>query len=290
MNKLIKEERIVDVWQKSEVIRKLFAPTLSQEEFLFFMGLGKSMGANPFKREIWAIKYDSKAPASIFLARDFYRKVAQSQPDYKVHRSFSVYENDQFKIKNGNPDHEFTLKNRGKLIGAYAELIKKGIDQSFVVYVDFSEYNTGRSNWKKMPATMISKVAEAQVLRMAYQNLFSGTYSEDEAEIIENNYKRIESDTFYQEPPMKKAEVPEQKKHQKPLFEEDDNPQNGSYAEKIENYLYAEFGEDEDTKGNFLENLTAFKGKDGKEVKGKRSVAELSLARQKVTWHKIEKL
>lgn len=43
-----------------------------------------------------------------------------------------------------------------------------------------SEYNTGRSVWAQKPSTMIKKVAEAQVLRMTFQELFAGTYDESE--------------------------------------------------------------------------------------------------------------
>lgn len=297
-NEVVHTNQKVDVWRKPEKIRQLFAPTLTEDEFMFFMGLGRSMNANPFKREIWAIKYSKSAPASIFLARDFYRKVAQSQPDYKVHRSFAVYENDNFKIKNGIPDHEFVLKNRGKLIGAYAELVKKEIDQSFVVYVEFSEYNSGQSNWKKMPATMISKVAEAQVLRMSYQDLFSGTHSEDEQSTIENNYQQLENQ-YQQEPPtLDKAETFEaetqpEKQADQNLFNQD-KKKDKNYAELIEQFLLAEYPNPHDA-GNFLEEFTGFETKDKNtgepvKIKGKRTVAELSLARQKVTWQKIEKL
>ena len=281
----------IDVWRKKDVIRQLFAPTLTNDEFMFFMGLGKSMQANPFKREIWAIKYDKNAPASIFLARDFYRKVAQSQPDYKVHRSFAVYENDQFKIKNGVPDHEFTLKNRGKLIGAYAELIKKDIDQSFVLYVDFQEYNTGRSNWKKMPATMISKVAEAQVLRMAYQNLFSGTHSEDEQDTIENAFKPA-SNEYKQEPPVLEAQaeiVPDNEPLKSTLFDQPKNESEENYHEKIEQFLLAEFSNEEEM-GDFLEKLTGFPDKKtGEIMPGKRDFSKLSNRHAQVTYGKIKK-
>src|SRR6185436_16304996 len=48
------------------------------------------------------------------------------------------------------------------------------------VFVRYSEYNTGESTWKRMPETMIKKVAEAQCLRSTWQGIFQGTYSEDE--------------------------------------------------------------------------------------------------------------
>jgi len=291
---IVKQDQSINVWQQKDKIRQLFAPTLTADEFEFFMGLGKGMGANPFKREIWAIKYDSKKPASIFLGRDFYRKAAQSQPDYKVHRAFAVYENDIFKMTNGVPNHEFTLKNRGKLVGGYAELWKKDIDQPFVIYCELKEYDTGFSNWKKMPATMIAKVPEAQVLRMAYQEIFSGTYSEDEQwEIKSQSNNNI---SVYDEQPKAIQSTRKETAQQEPLthtqhtakeiFPDDAE---GSYADKILNFLKAEYSDGKEA-GDFLENLTSFENKEGKTISGKRKVEDLSLGRQKVCWHKIEKL
>lgn len=170
----------LEVWNKINEIRKVFAPNLSDKEFIFFVELGKSLGANPFKREIWAVKYDKNQPAQIFLGRDFYRKKAQELPNYNGHIVDAVYENDEFEVVNGQPKHRYSLKNRGKLIGAYCVVYRKDTENPYFVYVDFNEYNKGFSNWKSMPATMIKKVAEAQALRGAFQGVFAGTYDESE--------------------------------------------------------------------------------------------------------------
>lgn len=182
MSAIQKSQNGMEVWDnsRSDKIRKLFAPQLTNDEFNFFWGLGKGLQANPFTREIWAVKYDKNKPAQVFLGRDFYRKKAQEQPDYNGHVVDAVYENDDFKVRSGIPDHEYNLKDRGKLLGAYCVVHKKGQEYSFMVYVELAEYSTGQSNWKKQPATMIKKVAEAQALRGAYQGVFRGTYDESE--------------------------------------------------------------------------------------------------------------
>ena len=64
------------VWEEKSKIRELFAPELTDNEFEFFVSLGIALGANPFMREIWAVKFKDK-PASIFCGRDFYRRKAQ---------------------------------------------------------------------------------------------------------------------------------------------------------------------------------------------------------------------
>lgn len=177
---LTKQESAPDVWEQIENIRALFAPSLTDKEFMFFVKLGKSLGANPFLREIWAVKYDTKQPAQIFLGRDFYRRKAQEIPMYDGHIVDAVYENDQFSVENGKPKHSYNLKNRGKLIGAYCVVHRKDIKNPYFVFVEINEYNKGLSNWKIMPATMIKKVAEAQALRGAFQGVFAGTYDESE--------------------------------------------------------------------------------------------------------------
>lgn len=162
-----------------EQVRKLFAPKLTNEEFNFFMGLGKASGLNPFKKEIWSVKYKD-SPAQVFIGRDGYRKMAQNCSDYEWHEPDSIYENDSFVKVNGEIHHKYELKNRGKLIGAYCLVKRKSASKPVCVRVSMDEYNQGQSLWKTKPETMIKKVAEAQALRLCFQDVFGGTYAEEE--------------------------------------------------------------------------------------------------------------
>ncbi len=184
----------ISVWsEKLDEIKKLFAPNLITKEFEFFVELGKQLGANPFLREIWAVKYEANRPAQIFVGRDFYRKKAQSLPQYNGHIVDAVYENDEFFVENGIPKHKYKLTNRGKLVGAYCVVYRKDVEHPYFVFVDFNEYNKRQSTWKQMPATMIKKVAEAQALRGAFQGVFAETYDESESWINENGNEVIEA-------------------------------------------------------------------------------------------------
>lgn len=165
---------------KLEEIRKLFAPTLTEMEFQFFVGLGKVSGLNPFTREIWAVKYDKNAPAQVFIGRDGYRKAAQSHSEYDYHQSDAVYENDRFEVMNGEVRHAYTMTNRGALVGAYCVAKRHKSSRPIYVFAELKEYSTGRSVWKDKPATMIKKVAESQCLRACFQDLLGGTYGEEE--------------------------------------------------------------------------------------------------------------
>ena len=173
-------------------IKKIFAPTLSPTEFQAFVGIGKSTGLNPFLKEIWAVKYGNGA-ASIFIGRDGYRKMAQANPDYDWHFVDSIYSKDSFKVVNGQPEHEYKLSDRGALVGAYALCMRKKSSRPNYLRVDLKEYTTGKSLWGTKPETMIKKVAEAQVLRMTFQDLFTGTY--DESEEFDNSSARTLPET-----------------------------------------------------------------------------------------------
>lgn len=182
-----------DVWTEKGIqnIKQCFAPTLTNDEFKVFVGLGKSLGANPFTREIWAIKFGQQQ-ASIFLGRDFYRKKAQEQLDYDGHVVNAVYENDGFEIIEGQPQHKVnSFKDRGNLVGAYCCVYRKNLRVPFFVTVNLDEYKKNQSTWKTIPETMIKKVAEAQALRGAYQGVFRGTYDESEQAVIEANSELV---------------------------------------------------------------------------------------------------
>lgn len=172
---------------KVNEIRKLFAPTLTEMEFGYFVGLGKATNLNPFLREIWAVKYDKNAPAQVFIGRDGYRKAAQAHSEYDYHQCDAVYENDKFEVVQGEVHHAYTLTNRGKLVGAYCVAKRHKSSRPIYVFADISEYSTGRSVWKDKPATMIKKVAESQCLRACFQDLLGGTYGEEESSFVEKS-------------------------------------------------------------------------------------------------------
>ena len=199
-------DNVLEIWKDKKSIWKHFGEPagLDETEFTFFMALGVALKANPFAREIWAVKYDKNKPAQIFLGRDFYRKKAQEQKDYNGHQTMAVFEKDTFEYDlnspTGLPTHKFDVtKSRGNLVGAYCVAYKKGITRPFFVYVSMEEASKGQSTWKSMPVTMMEKVPEARCLRMAWQGVFKGTYAEDEAPIIQHSVEIHEAKTKMEE-------------------------------------------------------------------------------------------
>ncbi len=185
----------LDLWYdetKLAEIRKIICPgaPLTDIEFEMLVKLGRSTGLNPITKEIWAIKFKAKDgtlyPATIFIGRDGYRKSAQRDPEYDYHQADAVYSNDKFQIIDGLPSHQYTLTNRGELVGAYCIAKRKRSTRPVYVFVELKEYDLKQGLWvdsTKAPAkkaTMIKKVAESQCIRACFQDLLGGTYSPEE--------------------------------------------------------------------------------------------------------------
>ncbi|QQS59433.1 phage recombination protein Bet [Candidatus Peregrinibacteria bacterium] len=193
------------IWQEQNAlaeIKNIYGKDLTEGEFTTLCQIGQATGLNPFLREIWAVKYGGN-PASIFIGRDGYRKAAQRDPEYDYHLLDAVYQNDDFKIEDGQVKHAYSVKDRGNLIGAYCTVKRRSATKPIFTFIDFNEYYQGNKDgdgkikkrfdrfkkqyvdmgetlWDSKPATMVKKVAEAQGLRMAFQSMFAGTYAEDE--------------------------------------------------------------------------------------------------------------
>lgn len=164
-----------------------YAVWATPQELWMFIAIIKTTWLNPFKREIWFVKYWS-GQAQIFIGRDGYRKVAKAHSKYLWHRVDVVCENDTFKVKNGQvEEHSYEVKERGKIIWAYCIAKVEWQSEPIMHFVDFSEYNTWKSKWLTSPKTMIKKVAEAQTLRMAFDDLLEGTYDESEQGQFDNS-------------------------------------------------------------------------------------------------------
>lgn len=187
----------ITVWQEQKAlveIKKIYGKDLTEGEFTTLCQIGQATGLNPFLREIWAVKYGNN-PASIFIGRDGYRKAAQANPEYDYHLVDAVYANDDFRVEEAEVKHNYSVKDRGQLAGAYCIVKRKSSSKPLFTFVEIREYNTGRSVWKEKPATMIKKVAEAQGLRMSFQSMFAGTYDESEQWEEEAKIVRVNAET-----------------------------------------------------------------------------------------------
>jgi phage recombination protein Bet len=179
---------------ESDAIRKYIVSgkgNVSDAEVFMFMNLCKHQKLNPFLREIYLVKYSDNAPATMVVGKDTFTKRAYQHPNFDGFKAGIIV------IKKG---HEDVIYREGSavfaslgeiLIGGWASVSMKNISIQFREEVSLSEYiaagqNGRKTQWDKMPATMIRKVALVHALREAMPESFQGLY--DESEMRMNNY------------------------------------------------------------------------------------------------------
>ena len=141
-------------------------------EMYVFKRLCESLNANPFLKDIHLVKYSKDSPASFITGKDFFTKVARSQ-GATWNAGTIVLRNNKVTKEVGS----FTVQG-DVLVGGWAEVQTK--DGTFSHQVSFDEYNNNQSTWKKMPHTMIRKVALVQTLREVFPDRFAGVYDSAE--------------------------------------------------------------------------------------------------------------
>lgn len=159
-----------------ETVKGTVAKNATDEELYMFLSLANKYDLDPWKKELWFIKYSNKDP-QIFTSRDGFVKIAKREPDFKQITSQEVCENDDFKLgRRINEDgefeintfeHTFNATDRGEVIGAWCS-IAYHTKKPLVIYVSYKDYkNTTNSLWKKNPSAMIRKVAEKEACRLS---------------------------------------------------------------------------------------------------------------------------
>ncbi|MCK4830327.1 recombinase RecT, partial [bacterium] len=151
-------------------------------EFMYFMGVAKSGGMNPFKRDCWLIKYSQKDNAQIITAIGFLRSRAKAQRDCKGWKSGIIVMRDKQLVYSDG------LKLPGdELLGGWAKGKPEGWDEYATIEVNLDGYikktREGQITafWKpEKQATQIEKVAESQLLRKLWPDEFQNIYTDAE--------------------------------------------------------------------------------------------------------------
>ena len=150
-------ENLPEVKQQFEVsiadVKKYIAPNATDKELFLFMGICKSYGLNPLKREIHFVKYGNAA-ASIIVGYEIYLKRAE---------------------RTGKLDGWKCWIEKDE-IGEKAVIEIKRKDQSTPIKWEVyrKEFDKQQSTWKAMPTFMLKKVAIAQGFRLAFPEDLGG--------------------------------------------------------------------------------------------------------------------
>lgn len=153
------------------VIQKQF--NLNQTDLQFFLIQCQRTGLDPITKQIYAIPA-SGGKINIMASIDGLRLIAERSGLYKG----------QTKAEWCDDDGKWTdvwLKSTYPK-AARVGVKKTGFDDPLFATAMFIEYAGASPGfmWKKMPALMISKVAEALALRKAFPNEMSGVYASEE--------------------------------------------------------------------------------------------------------------
>lgn len=165
--------------QVLEVIRTSICPTATDAEFMLFAHKAASYGLDPFKNEIFFIKYGTQA--RIQFAAEAYLSKAREKEGFQPPDTQVVCANDEFKAKKTRGEdgkdewevleHEVSFP-RGPVVGAYSIAYRDGY-RPVTVFVDkehIAHVYTGQNkdNWQKWEPDMIGKHAEQRALKKQY--------------------------------------------------------------------------------------------------------------------------
>lgn len=159
-------------------------------ELKLFVELCKARRMNPFEGDCYLIKYGDKNPASTVAGKGYFVKKAAANPACRGWKAgvYVVNSAGQHKQREGS----MQLPNE-KLVGGWAEVYREGWEVPVKETVALSEYDTGKSMWAKMPATMIRKVALCHALREAFPNDYAGLYSAEEMDQAQQQPQEVEA-------------------------------------------------------------------------------------------------
>jgi phage recombination protein Bet len=157
------------------LIKKQIAPKATDDELKLFLYQAKRTGLDPLTRQIYCIHRKAKdqwgnwvEKMTIQTSIDGFRVIAERSGDY------------------GGQEEPVFVEENGKIVCCKVPVFRFRGDQRYqasvgVAYWDEYVPKEGQDQmWKKMPHTMISKVAEALALRKAYPQDLSGLYTNDE--------------------------------------------------------------------------------------------------------------
>lgn len=177
-----------------EVIRNSFAPNATDSEFLLFAHKSASYGLDPFKNEIFFIKYGSTA--RIQFAAEAYLAKARDAEGFQPPDTQMVHENDEFKIAMNKETKEMEVVlheigfPRGKIIGAYS-IAHRDAHRPVTVIMDVDEVahmftGQNKDNWKKWTQDMFGKHVQQRALKRQYGLDFDDvTISNDDQSVPE---------------------------------------------------------------------------------------------------------
>ena len=174
------------------VIKFLARPTKNgvwptSEDIVRFMMLCQAKQLNPWVDDAYLLGYDTRdgAKFSLITAHQAILKRGEVSPNYDGMESGVV-------IMQRNEDDTKTIVQREgdlvyegeSLIGGWAAVYRTDRTHRSYDSLKLQTFDTGQSRWKKDPAGMIVKCAEASAMRKAFPSQTGGLYNQEEMKSI----------------------------------------------------------------------------------------------------------
>lgn len=160
----------------------------TMQELVFFMGLCRARGMNPFAGDCYPIKYTQDDPMAMVVAIDFKRARANSQSNCRGWRKGVVVQKADGSLR----DSAGLVLDGEKLVGGWFEATPEGWNVPFRLEVNLNGYikktREGQTTkfWKpENQATMIAKVAEGQGLSAVWSRDLGKLYTAEEMGVDE---------------------------------------------------------------------------------------------------------
>jgi phage recombination protein Bet len=154
-------------------IQQHLCPKATESEAYMFLRLCQAQRLTPFLKEAYLVifKGEERRVSSMIVGRDAFNRRAEGHEQFAGFRAGIIVE-----LESGNVEEidGAVVPVGGKLLGGWSLVFRKDRAEPHHTTTSDAEYNTGRKNWRKMPATMNRKVAIVQGLREVFPTVYAG--------------------------------------------------------------------------------------------------------------------
>lgn len=166
----------------TDIIKNYICPLATDKEAYEFLQLCMARGLNPFTKEAYLIKYKTGVAATMVVGKDAFMRRAEEHSQFDGFEAGIIVESENAD-KDGvviDEKHGTFIASNEKLVGGWAKVYRKDHKYPVITRVSMKEYDTKKSSWVKIPATMICKVAKVQGLRESFPSDLGGCYDSSE--------------------------------------------------------------------------------------------------------------
>lgn len=160
--------------------------TCSEKEAMKFVMMCQAKRLNPYEGDAFLIGYDGQdgvAKFSLITAHQAFLKRAELHPEYDGMKSGVIVLNEDSTTTDIEGDFHLPEQT---VVGGWATVYFKTRKVPTMRRVRLARFNSGYAEWKKDPAGMICKCAEADALRSSFPTMLGGMYLKDEIDLPTN--------------------------------------------------------------------------------------------------------